>query len=317
MRTIILTTNNVVPNTNNSQFLYKFPGGNVSFTKGNKIALASFTMFYSTFNITATYGNNIIYYVWINGIEYEVLIPDGFYTIANLNSYLQQVMIGNGHYLISNANGQYYYFLTFGTNSTAYAFQLNCYNMNSTDYPITTGTTGYKYPLSIPSGAASWVVPTTNITPMFHITLPGVSNALGFSLGYYPLGGPTFLKDAITNVGGVYTQATAYTSIQSYLSNLVPQITPLSSFVLTCSLLQNNYAVPNSLLYCFAPQGTFGSQFTIQPSGQLSFIDIQPGQYGFFNISILDQNLFPVAIQDPNMVILLIISDTDDKVGMV
>lgn len=315
MRTIILTTNNIIPNTNNSQFLYKFPAGNVSFSKGNKLALSSFTMYYSTFNITAAYGNNEIKYIWVDGTVNTVLFPDGFYTITNLNEFLQQVMINNGHYLISNAtSGQYYFFLTLGTNVTSYAFQLNCFNMNATSFPIGTTTGTYKYPVPF-SSSPTWIVPVGNITPMFWIQLPAVSDALGFEAGYYPLGLPTLAQNIITNVAGICTQALPYNTVQSYLSNLVPQISPLSSFVMTCSLLQNNYAVPNSLLYCFAPIGSFGEQFTIQPTGQLSFIDIQAGQYGSFTIQLLDQNLFPVAIQDPNMVILLIISDVGDTIG--
>jgi hypothetical protein len=102
--------------------------------------------------------------------------------------------------------------------------------------------------------------------------------------------------------------------VQGFLSTFTPQITPYSSFILTCSLLNNNYAVPNTLLYCFAPQGNFGEQFTISPTGQFSFIDIQPGEYNSFSMSIIDQDLFPLALQDPQTIILLVITDPDEKI---
>jgi hypothetical protein len=89
----------------------------------------------------------------------------------------------------------------------------------------------------------------------------------------------------------------------------------LSSFILTCSLVNNNYAVPNNLLYSFAPEGTFGSQFTIAPN-QYVFIDANEGQYDKFLLSFTDQNGFPVAIQDPNYVIMIIISDPKENTGL-
>jgi hypothetical protein len=44
----------------------------------------------------------------------------------------------------------------------------------------------------------------------------------------------------------------------------------------------------------------------------LIFIDIQEGQYNRFTLQITDQNNQPITIQDPNFVILLIISNVGD-----
>ena len=67
----------------------------------------------------------------------------------------------------------------------------------------------------------------------------------------------------------------------------------------------------NDLLYSFSPQATFGDQFTIAPN-QLIFINIQEGQYNKFAVEFADQNNKPVAIEDPNFVVLLIISEADE-----
>ena len=75
--------------------------------------------------------------------------------------------------------------------------------------------------------------------------------------------------------------------------------------------MNNNYAVPNSLLYSFSPQANFGEQFTIAPN-QYSFIDIQKGQYTSFEVTFLDQSGFPVVLKDSNLVILLVIADKED-----
>ena len=58
MRTLILNSSNIVPGTNNSILSYEFVGGGITLKKGQKLALASLQMYYSTFNITALNKNN-------------------------------------------------------------------------------------------------------------------------------------------------------------------------------------------------------------------------------------------------------------------
>ena len=81
MRTLILNQSNIVPNTNNSVLEYTFPAGNIHIVKGQKLALGSLTMYYSTFNITTTYNNNQYQYVWVDGSVVSVSIPNGFYKL--------------------------------------------------------------------------------------------------------------------------------------------------------------------------------------------------------------------------------------------
>ena len=304
MRTLILNSSNIVAGSYNSSFIYRFPAGSVQIHRGQKLALASLTMYYSTFNITASQNNNLFYYVWVDGSVNAVLFPDGFYDALAINNYLHFVMVQNRHFLV-DSTGNFVYFINITTNATAYAIEFNCFNMS---VAITTANTWV-----LPSGA-TWVIPINSIVPMVQIIANAFREIVGFSAGYYPQGSPTFLIATIAGAPPNQTQVPAYTSVQSFLSTAVPQITPLSSYILTCNLINNNYAVPNNLLYCFSPQGVFGSQFTIAPSGQLSFINIQEGQYDRFVVSLTDQNNNPVKIQDPNMVILLIITDPDDNI---
>jgi hypothetical protein len=187
--------------------------------------------------------------------------------------------------------------------------------MNEIDYTIGGGAGEYTIGTKQPSSTAPlWDMPVVNITPMFFVPNTNFQNLIGFKTGYYPQGSPTYAQAVITGVPPAQTQTPSYPVVQGFLSTFTPQITPYSSFILTCSLLNNNYAVPNTLLYCFAPQGNFGEQFTISPTGQFSFIDIQPGEYNSFNMSIIDQDLFPIALQDPQTIILLVITDPDEKI---
>jgi hypothetical protein len=297
MRTLILNNSNIVEGTNNSILSYEFAGGNINLKKGQKIALASLQMYYSTFNITSANNNNSFSYVWVDGVVYPVLIPNGFYDIDALNNFLHFTMVQNGHYLVTAA-GDNVYFMTLGTNPSLYAVEVNCFGISV----ALAAANVWVLPAS-----PTWVLPTNFIVPELVVGTNNFGLVIGFVAGTYP-------NAVIAGVPPAQTQTPAFTTDQQFLSTITPQVTPLSSFILTCSLINNNYAVPNNLIYSFAPQGTIGEQFTIAPN-QYVFIDCLPAQYSRFQVSFIDQNFRPVAIQDPNMIIQLVVSDPDDNLG--
>ena len=301
MRTLIVNSSNIVAGTNNSVLSYNFIGGGITLKKGQKLALASLQMYYSTFNITAANKNNSFSYVWVDGITYNVVVPDSFLDIDGLNNYLHFVMVQNKHYLVSTT-GDYVYLMTLGINPTRYAVQLNCFGV-SVALATTNGWT-------LPAGA-TWVIPTNFIVPELTVP-PTANNTFGLVIGFAP---GTYPSSVIAGVPPAQTQTPAFTTDQEFLSTFTPQVTPVSSFLLTCSLINNNYAVPNNLIYSFSPQGTVGDQFTIAPN-QYVFIDVNEGIYNSFQIQFIDQNFRPVAIQDPQMIIQLVISDPNDNLGL-
>lgn len=298
MRTLILNSANIVEGSNNSVLSYEFAGGNVNLKKGQKVALANLQMYYSTFNITTSYGNNTYSYKWVDGITYQVVMPNGFYDIPAINNYLHFTMVQNKHYLV-NTSGQFVYLIEYSINASQYAVQVDCFGI-STALATTNGWT-------LPAGA-TWVIPTNFIVAELIILNNAFKLIIGFQPGTYP-------NAVIAGVPPAQTQTPTYTTTQSFTSTSTPQVTPLSSYILTCSLINNNYAVPNNLIYSFAPVGTIGEQFTIAPN-QYVFIDVLPAQYNRFNVQFIDQNFRPVEIEDPNMVIQLVISDPDDSLGL-
>jgi hypothetical protein len=301
MRTLILNSSNIVQGTNNSILEYEFAGGNINLKKGQKLALASLQMYYSTFNITTANKNNSYSYTWVDGVVYPVVMPDGFYDIPALNNFLHFTMVQNTHYLESST-GDFVYFATIGINPTRYSCEINCFGMS---VALATANSWV-----LPSGA-TWVIPTNFIVPEINVPSATTSNfglVIGFNAGSYP-------NAVIAGVPPAQTQTPAYTTDQQFLSQNVPQVTPVSSFILTCSLINNNYAVPNNLVFSFAPQGTIGEQFVVAPN-QYVFIDVLPAQYSRFQVTFIDQNFRPVAILDPNMIIQLVISDVEDNLGL-
>jgi hypothetical protein len=298
MRTLILNADNIVDGTNNSVLSYEFAGGNINLKKGQKVALANLQMYYSTFNITTANNNNTFSYQWVDGTTYSVVMPDGFYDVDTINNFLHFTMVQNKHYLLATS-GDFVYFITLGINPTRYACEGNCFGMS-----VALATTNSW---SLPAGA-TWVIPTNFIVPELVVGTNNFGLIIGFNAGSYP-------NTTIAGVPPAQTQTPAFTTDQQFLSTSVPQVSVVSSFILTCSLINNNYAVPNNLIYSFSPQGTIGEQFTIAPN-QYVFIDVLPAQYNRFQVSFIDQDFRPVAIQDPNMIIQLIISDEGEFTGL-
>jgi hypothetical protein len=290
-RTLILNSSNIVPGSNNSQLQYNFVGGGINLKPGQKVGLVNLSMYYSTFNITSNNKNNSYSYIWVNGVTYNVNMPNGFYDVDTINNYLHYTMVQNKHYLVSST-GDYVYLATWSVNASRYSVELNCFGLSSALATSNSWT--------LPSGA-TWVIPTNYIVPQIVIPSTNFSLVVGFSAGTYP-------NAVIAGVPPAQTQTPSYASDQSFLSSFTPQVTPLASYILTCSLINNNYAVPNNLLYSFSPQGSIGDQFTIAPN-EYMMIDCNPGNYSYFTMSFIDQDYKPVEIQDPNMIIQLIISD--------
>ncbi len=279
---LILNSSNLVANNpNNNIFRYDFPAGAIEFKKGAKIAVASISMFYSWANISAANGNNvyqIIQPTFAGSTTLTITMPDGFYDVTGLNAYLQYAMIQNNFYLL-DASGNYVYYAQFQENASLYSVEYDA-------FPVPNSLqTGYSNP-----GAMTF--PVTASVPQ--LVVPANSNFqdnIGFLSGTYP----------------AVTQATNY----SVTSTFVPQITSIQSMILTCDLVRNIYASPNTVLFAFSAGGvSFGDLISISVP-EFNFMSIYPGQYPSFTCTFLDQSFNALPIQDVNLVVQLIVSNED------
>jgi len=204
--------------------------------------------YFSIFNITSDYGNITFSYVWFDGIEYSITIPDGYYEISDLNSYFQSIMIANTHYM-TNSAGQFIYFLEFIVNTSRYAVQINSYPLDTTIQ----SANGFILP-----SRASWSVPASSTLAQFNVNTSGFGEVLGYEIGSYP----------DTRVGS---------TTSSFLSSVAPQITPYSSILVSCNLVNNRAVIPSNVLSSFTPLGTsIGSLFKFEPN-YLQFADVEDG----------------------------------------
>lgn len=277
---IILTSRNIVPNTNNSVLTYKFPNS-VTFNN-HEIALSSLQMYYSWQNInSSTLRNNVLTYTWENAANvvttYTITIPSGLYEVGDINFYCQYVMIQNGHYLVNSA-GQNVYFFEWIVNPTIYSIQLNT----------------FQFPTALPVG---WTNPAAVAFPA-QTFKPQVSTPDNFNL--------------IVGFSSTFTSArdlgTAYPNTDSYTSTITPQVQPNPTLLVTSSNIDNKYAVPSSVIYSITPIVAIGEQIIEKPP-EFSWNKMLSGTYAELRITLTGTDNGPVVILDPNMTMILAIRE--------
>ena len=300
MFVLVLNQSNIVQDGQNNKLVYKFPNSVV--LKDKYIAVSNISMFYSWFNITSSYGNNTITYVWTSGLtntSYDIVIPDGLYDIVDINNYCQFVMIQNSTYWINSTTGDYVYPFEIILNVNRYAVQINTYLI-----PTSTPS-GY----TIPSGFPGWPSITQNT---FLLIPSGFNIIVGYSAGFTT-------NENLNNSYTPPTPASALTNYAtkngagtlSYLSNTSPQVQPNNNVLFALSNINNPYSQPSSIIYSLNPNVAVGEQiYEIPPNFMWNkMID---GTYNEIRLTFLGNNLQPLLINDPNMTILLTIRDKDE-----
>ncbi len=287
MDVIFLNTEHLSDTTNNNRLTYKFQNS-VQFKSGTRIALQNINMYYSWYNVTTSNNNNKFSYTWWdeNGDEtepIEITIADGYYTIDTLNEAIQEKLVINKHYVTKTINGvlSNLYFIEILANASFYKFQLNCY------YVPTEAENTSTYNYTKPSGA-TWVFPTTGATPTVVIPNTNITKLLGFNAGTYP--------------------PSQQTSIYSVLSNNSPEIDPVSSIIVTCSLVNQRYSYPDNLIYNFTYNVAFGEMISISPPNQ-SWCDMKSGIHNSLEVAFYDQNYNPLKILDKSVTVTLVIHE--------
>jgi hypothetical protein len=269
----------------NSQFKYSLKEALKSPQDVTHVAVTNCSVYNNTFNITSSYGNNTITINW-SGTNYTMTIPNGYYSVSDINSYLQAYCYSNLLYM-NSTSGSTIYFIEFLTNSPRYAIALNLYTI-----PNTAGATSLSY--SLPSGA-TWTLPTTTTTPTVTFN-SAFGSLIGYSAGTYP--------------------STAQSTNSTNIGTITPVISPVNCYVLTCNMLNNNYSHPNNILHSLALTKSYGSLIESIPS-QLVWNDIYSGGYNEIMITFYDQNMNILTMNDYELSLTLAFGKLDPKTGMI
>ena len=274
MRNLIFNSNNVVSGSFNSRFKYTFTGGaGYQIKEGDQLALSVLQIPYSWYNISAYNGNNS-YQFSFNGTVYTVTMPDGFYTITDIDNYLQWFCEANGLYTLAS-NGDYVFYCRWSENTSKYAIQWDA-------FPIALSSSGTN-PNSITLSG--------NI-PLLIMQNNSFTSIVGISSGTYPS----------------VTQTATY----SLISNITPNLTPVNSVILNCNLVKNSVSNSPNAFNSFTPSTEFGTQLIYNASFPM-WVDTIAGFYTSIEIFLTDQNYNILRCNDPNVCIQIIIRSKDER----
>jgi hypothetical protein len=285
--TLVLNSSNVSNTSTNTTFKYNFIQGGFQ-VKDMEMCVSSITLPYSFYNVSSYYNNrtfSLIFPTAATTTTISITLPEGFYTVTQINSYIQQICIDYGAYLI-DSTGNYVYYQQLVYNTTYYTVQLLLFSVP------TTLPTGYSYATAGASGSiytSAVKLPTTAYTPQFVLASSGsIATIIGFKSGTtYP--------------------SSQTTSSLSLSSTLVPVGSTVNSLIMQCSLVNNPCTVPSDVLDSMPIKDTsFGSNITYDPSFE-KYVSLSNGTFNNFTFSFRDQNLNEIYARDPNLSITLII----------
>jgi len=264
-------------------YTYTFPTGSANL-KNRRIAIQSIVLPYSWYNVNGTIYNNASFQLTfpISGSSSTTLnisLPNGFYQISDINSYIQTQMVNNNFYLV-NASGDNVYYIELVANESTGLCQI----------------ISYIVPTSLPS---NWALPTAG-TGGWGSSLPNVSDQV------------PQLTTLSNNFGKLigFANSTSFpssptqTGTTTEVSSFEPQITPVSSVLVGCSLINNVLSNPTNLMTCIPITSTFGAQIIYQPYFKID-IDVLDGSVNSFNIIFYDQLFNQLQITDTNVTINL------------
>ena len=280
---IVLNSSNVANSTTKSVYTYNFLGGGFTVNKHMKLCVSEIILPYSWFNINTQVYNNASYQISLStgtnilASPQTITMPNGSYSITDIENYLQLWCLQNNFYKTNTTTGLIYYYVVWALDLAFYAYQILCLPVE------TSAQAGWTYPASFP-------YPSVAYTPQ--ITISSTNNFLrivGFSAGSYPCSATTIV-------------------LSSVISNITPNFSPVNSLVVRCSLVNNNTGFPTDVLDVMPINATFGSNINYLPSFE-KFVRLSEGKYTSFSITFQDQNLNTIYMNDSNITISLILQD--------
>lgn len=270
---LVLNSSNVVSGSNNTRYQYNFIGG--GFRADNmEICISQASIPYAWYNISSSYGNNSFSLILPTGATTQtiaVTLPDGFYSVTDIQNYIQSVLITNLFYLI-DGSGNYVFPFLLTYSSTFYKVQLICSTIPSA---LPSGWTQ-------PAGAPALPTATTGV----QFVVGSIGSVIGFVAGTYP--------------------AVATSASQNFLSTLTPVGSTVNSLVFRCSLVDNNIIMPSDIMDGCSINTIFGSNIVYDPSFE-KWVKMKDGLYSNLIFSMVDQSLNQIYSVDPNIAITLMI----------
>ena len=249
--------------------------GNTTFSN-KEVSLNAMTIYNSFFNVTSSIGNNTItlkYPIFTASntytmTDYICTLPNGFYTIDTLNEALNNFCINQGLYMLTST-GDIVTFQKIVRNPTLYGLQLNAYYLPTAAQSTTLGLTN-------PGGVLVPNVGNQMVSTQCTISAK-LTPLVGISAATYP---------ASPLVSTAATWPSQAANIK--MNDTVPQVTPVTSIVVKCSLINNIYSTPTTLL-CQVPMDAVFEQIVKYSAVQPLWSDVNMAT-SVIELSFEDQN---------------------------
>ncbi len=262
--------------------VYKLPlanSFNVDSKSNTSISVLSFSMYNSTYNISRMLQNNTIKLTWIDGTVYNWTIEDGYYSVDDLNTWLQSKFMLNKLYCTSQDKSTNVYFVQFLTNPTGYKNEIDVFYVPSiTDVE----TTGVLRPIG-----ASWNFVSERRLPILEIN-PGLKPYFGMTSRV------------------IFGNETDRTKLYQYLSEVTPTISPVFVYIVTCNLVKNTFSQFPTLLSQYPIKVGFGSLIIYEASFDTQ-LTVREGNYTEVTIELYDQNFKPLQFNDTDFSMTLLV----------
>ena len=278
---LVLNSSNVV-GSNNNTFQFNFINGSFN-VKDAEIAISSVQIPYSWYNVSTNYNNtkfSLVFPVGSSTSTLSIVLPNGYYTVVDIQNYIQQQCIANNYYLV-NTSGNYVYYFDM-------VYSINYYAIQLIMIPVpTTLPTGWTLPSA---GTGGWAtsLPTTGYTPQIILPATGsIASIIGFS-------------------SGITLPASLTTSAVNYLSTTTPLGSIVNSLVIHCSIVKNPVSSPTDILDAIPINISYGNNINYQPTFE-RWLNISDGTYSNLVITFTDQNMNTLYARDPNVTITLLL----------
>jgi hypothetical protein len=273
MKTIMLTSSNYV---GNSTFKYYFRTTLKAPDDIAAVAISNIEFYNMSYNITSSVLNNYLELNWL-GTIYLITFSDGYYSATDMNSQIQSFCYLNNLY-VTSSDGKIGYFIEIVENAPLYKIQLNFYAIPTAAQAT---TLGYTLPTS-----ALWTFPVIAATPQIIM-----NTNFGKLIGFY---------------GDTYP-STSFSTSQSYVSAFSPVISPINSYIFTCSMINNPYGTLSDHIATVALTSSLGSIVKHTPPAIIPH-EIFAGQYQSFTMTLYDQdyNLLQINDNEFNITLALI-----------
>ena len=250
------------------------------------------------------------------GVVRTIILKDGFYQLSDIQNSLWSDMKTAGVYFYNNNPNQSTNNST-GTSNSNFLFPISLsvtpsFYTNSLTFqyiPTTSGNVttqlgqnwtyaGASYPAS--ASTCQLIIPT-GVT---NTTTNNIGNIIGFLSGAFPSTVQTYSGTPTISNSSPYT--VLGNSLTAYNPPFPPQGSFVNAIVIRCNLVDNPISSVNDILDTTTINTTFGSNIVYQPVSD-NWVKIKKGTYSSLTISFSDQNFNTLYMNDPNILLSLLI----------